>query len=62
MVSKDNIEVIREDQWLEQIYGAKSRLENDQWVEAIKLKAHWIFNAEQLRAKLFEQAGVTARH
>ena len=62
MLSKDNLEILREDQWLEQIYGAKSRLENDQWLEAITMKANWILKAEELRTKVLGQAGIDARH
>ena len=61
LCGKQNIEELREDDWLEAVYGAQSRLTNDQWLEKVtdkKGKASWIFNPKELRNKLFAQAGI----
>jgi hypothetical protein len=63
LVKEDNVEAIREDQFLEEVYGAQSRLDNEAWVKVVaSKKANWIFNAKDFRVKLFAQAGVTKRH
>lgn len=62
LVSDDCLEIVREDQWLESVYGAQSRLENSAWLERVQKDGKWIFDPKELRAKLFAQAGYTARH
>jgi len=57
------IEAIREDDWLEEIYGANSSLTSQAWVDKVKSKeAKWIFNPKEIRNKLFEQAKISPRH
>lgn len=56
MVSKDNLESIREDDWLEVVYGTSSRLENDAWLEKVQEEGAWITDPEELRAKILEKA------
>ena len=56
------IEALREDKWLEQIYGAQSRLKSDQWVRQVSTEANWIFNMDQVRKELFTEASVDIRH
>ena len=58
LVSDDTVEELREAKWLEEVYGATSRLENDQWLAKVSKTANWIFNPQACRAKLFEQANV----
>ena len=59
---KDVFEVIREEVWLEEVFGAQSRLENDVWVDKVSKAANWIFDAETMRRKIFNEAKVTMRH
>ena len=63
-LTKDsNIEIIREDIWLEEIYGANSSLTSEAWVNKVKSKASkWIFNPKEIRNKLFAQAKISPRH
>ena len=62
LLKKDVVEVIREEQWLEEVYGAQSRLESSAWVAKVSREANWIFNPDQMRKKIFTEAGVTMRH
>lgn len=63
LVSDDNLDFIREDIWLESIYGAHSRLENQQWLEKIvEPGSSWILEPSRLRRELFKQANIVARH
>ena len=59
---KDVFEVIREEVWLEEVFGAQSRLENDIWVDKVSKVANWIFDAATIRKKIFNEAKVTMRH
>ena len=51
--SADNIESIREEQFLEEVFGAASRLMSDAWCQKVATAAKWIFNADEMRKKLF---------
>ena len=42
---KDVFETIREEVWLEEVFGAQSRLENDAWVDKVSKSANWIFDS-----------------
>ena len=56
------IEAIREDKWLEDMYGAASTLQNAKWVEQVTNAGKWIFDSAELRKRLFEESGVQAKH
>ena len=55
---KEQIETVREDNWLEDVYGAQSRLLNEDWLEKVCTDGAWVFDPEQLRTKIFEAASV----
>ena len=55
---QDGLEAVAEDQWLEDVYGAHSRLENTEWVQRVVKEGKWIFNAKDLRKRVFEQQEV----
>ena len=50
-------EDVREDHFLEEVYGKMSRLENELWLEGVSEKSKWVFDAPLLRLKVFEVAG-----
>lgn len=62
LVSEDLIEGLREDHFLEEVYGAQSRLQNDVWVEKVSKVANWVFDACELRKKVFDSASIPMRH
>lgn len=65
MIDKTMLEELREDEWLEEVYGAQSRLDNEVWLNKVadkKGKASWIFEPCKLRDKLMEKASVQKRH
>lgn len=62
MSSDDPLEILREDDFLDAVYGAKSRVHRDQWVEAVTNEANWIVNSDKLREKVMAAASVGKRH
>ena len=58
MLKKDTVEELREEQWLDCIYGTQSRLDNDLWVAQVKKEAKWIFSAKDMRTRIFALAEV----
>ena len=55
-------EVVREEIWLEDVFGANSRLTSDVWADNVSKKANWIFDPKETRKKLFSEAKVTIKH
>jgi len=55
-------ETLREDKWLEEVFGPQSRLKNDEWVHKVSTSANWIFNVQDMRKRLFAEAKLTIRH
>ena len=51
-------EDVREDMFLDEVYGNQARLDNEPWLKAVSTKSNWIFNSKQLRAKVLEAGGV----
>ena len=62
MQGDDPLEILREDDFLDAVYGAKSRVHRDQWVEAVTNEANWIVNSDKLREKVMAAASVGKRH
>ena len=58
LLSKDNLEVLGEEHWLEDVYGAQSRLYNDAWLAKVSNEGKWIFDSKDMRRRIFAQAGV----
>ena len=54
---QEQVEVLREDVFLEQIFGDESRLENNDFLKAIS-KHSWCFCSVNIRKKLFGLAGI----
>ena len=53
---KNQVEVLREDQYLEDVFGVMSKLDNEPWIAKNSKEANWVFNTVQIRKRLFEQA------
>ena len=62
MAGDEPLEILREDDFLEAVYGAKSRVHRDQWVDAVTNAADWIVNSDKLREKVMTTASVSKRH
>ena len=62
LTSEDTREYVREEQFLEEVFGAASRLLSEAWCQKVATSAKWIFNANDMRKKLFAQAEITIRH
>ena len=53
---------MREDQYLEDVYGASSRLKSSEWLAKMGKEAKWVFDSKELRKRLFEAASVEVKH
>ena len=62
LLDDENLEVIREEQWLDEVYGISSRLANNVWLEKVSTAGKWIFSAVELRKKIFSNAGVAYKY
>ena len=62
MTKEDTMVTLREDQFLEDVYGASSRLDNDQWLAKVSKSSKWILDARDLRKKVLDAASVNPRH
>ena len=59
---KETNEALREDQYLEDVYGSNSRLSNDEWLTQMIQKTKWVFDSAEIRQRVLKEAGVDARH
>jgi len=59
---EDSVEILLEEKWLEDMYGASSTLQNDAWMEKIQKEGKWIFDSADVRARLFAEAKVAVKH
>ena len=55
---QEQVEALREDHFLEEVFGVQSRLENEPWLATVAGKTNWCFNTVQLRKKLFDLASI----
>ena len=55
-------ETLREDQYLEDVYGSNSRLSNDEWLTQMTQKAKWLFDSAELRQRILKEADIEAKH
>lgn len=49
---------LAENLFLDEVFGAASKLEKDQYMEAVIKQAGWVFNADSFREKICETSGV----
>ena len=59
---KEQVEALREDHLLEEVYGVQAKLPNKEWLAAVSGKSNWVFNSVELRKKLFELASIDNVH
>ena len=62
ILDDENLEIIREEQWLDEVYGNSSRLANNMWLEKVSSVGKWIFSAVELRKKIFSTAQVPYKY
>ncbi len=51
-------EKVREDMFLDEVFGSNSKMANEPFLEAVSKKSMWIFVSGDLRKKVFEAAEV----
>ena len=56
------IEDLREDQYLEDVFGLHSYLETEAWIERMVNDGKWIFDSSQIRKRMLALADITLRH
>lgn len=45
--------------WLDDVYDRESKLDNERFISEVQSKkGNWIFDSEQIRQKVFEEAGI----
>ena len=59
---KEQVEIVREDVFIEDMYGSYSRLDYQDFVENCYLRASWVFSSSEIRAKLFKLAELDIKH
>ena len=59
---KEQIETVREDQFLEDVFGINSRLPSTEWLEAVKEKAYYIFDTASIRERVLNAAQIEPKH
>lgn len=52
-------EDLRENKFLDDVFGDDSKLDTNPWMEAMVKKANWLFNAKDVRTEVFKAAKVT---
>ena len=63
MINGDTMDALIEDQFLETVFEANSRLNAEEWLEKVAQKeAKWIFTVDEFRSKVLEQSGVDKKH
>ena len=62
VLDEENLEVIREEQWLDDVYGNQSRLTNERWLEKVSKTANWFFSSNDFRRRIFSNAQVQYKH
>ena len=55
---KDQVEDVREDQYLEDLYGMKSYMDTEDWMKKMVEDGKWVFDSAQLRKRLLEAAEI----
>ena len=58
----DSVETIREDQFLEDIFGSMSRLDSEIFIKQVQQSGAYVFNASELRGRLLEAADLPLRY
>jgi hypothetical protein len=53
---------VREDQFLEDIFGVQARLENKEWMTKLTKDAKWIFDSSDVRKRLHNLAGIDLKY
>ena len=57
-----SVENVREDSFLEDVFGSMSRLDSDVFITVVKQSATYMFRASELRAKLLDAAELDFRY
>ena len=58
---EEAIETVRDD-WIDEVFDIDSKLEADEWRKRVcKSQNSWMFDADQLRTKIFESADLDKR-
>ena len=59
---KEQVEALREDMFIDDMYGNYSRLDYADFCENCYLRASWVFSSSEIRSKLFKLAEVDIKH
>ena len=59
---REQVQTIREQEFLENLFGYRSRLDNKEWPERLVSKVSWLLEPEKLRAMILEMAEIEPIH
>ena len=59
---KEAVEVVREDQYLEDVFGDKAALDKNVWLDKMNTIATWVFDSSKIRDRLLEAAEIEVKH
>jgi hypothetical protein len=61
-INKNSIDILREDGYLDDVFGANSRLEYDAWIANTATNALYMFNGKELRNKVLAHVELDFRY
>ena len=59
---RSEVEALREDQYLEDVFGASARPPHEEWLQRQCGAAKWLFDSSEMRKRLCNAAGVEIKH
>ena len=59
---REQVEDLREDQYLEDVFGMTGYLETEDWMKVMCKKGKWIFDSTEVRKRIFKLAEIEVRH
>lgn len=64
MLDDELYDILREDEWLDCVFGNDSRLDNEKWLTKVSTEpnAKWLLEPLELRQKVLTSAKVDKKH
>ena len=59
---EEQVEPLREDIYIEDMYGTTSRLKSEEWIDKMCKEGKWLLDSSEIRKRLFEAAQFEMRH
>ena len=59
---KEAVETVREDQYLESVFGNKAAIDKNEWLDKMNTIATWVFDTGKIRERLLDTAEIEIKH